>query len=108
MNGLLTLYMGNDMALELQDLTDAVTDTVQSNATVTVTLQDESGVSVSGQTWPATMAAVVGTPGAYRVTLPAALAVIAEARYIAVIGVVTSGNVHGRWEAPVVASTRTA
>lgn len=105
MQCLLTLYVGNDMLLELQDLTDAITGEAQTTATVTATLQDAAGVDVTGQSWPATMAHVGATPGTYRATLEADLEITASARYTAIIEVDSAG-VLARWDVPVVARAR--
>ena len=46
------LYINSDNAVEVQSLTDAVSDTLITTASVTVTLKDADGTEVTGETWP--------------------------------------------------------
>lgn len=104
MQGLLTIYPGNHMVLELQSLTEVISGVAQTTATVSVTLKDRSGQAVAGQSWPAAMAHVSG--GTYRATLDADLAVTSGTHYVAVVDAVTATGVTGHWDAEVIAQTR--
>jgi hypothetical protein len=48
-------YVNSDNVVEVQSLTDAVTSTLITTASVTVTLKDSDGVEVTGETWPLTL-----------------------------------------------------
>jgi len=64
------LYMNSDNILELKGLQDATDLTVYENAaTVQVTIQDQSGAEVAGETWPVTMTYVPSSNGIYRANI---------------------------------------
>ncbi len=105
MQNLLTLYVSNSTVLELVDLAEAISGEVQTTATVTVTLKDSAGASVTGASWPVTMTHVGASPGTYRALLDAAIEVTAGERYVAGIHA-EAGGVVAHWEAPVVAKMR--
>jgi len=98
------IYIGNSTVLELQALTNAATDLVDTGATVTITLYDSAGVAVTGQAWPAPMSHV--SAGTYRATLDHDLALVENRQYVAHIDA-TSGGIVGHWELPVRAKVRT-
>ena len=104
-----TIYIDNNNVIELQALTKSVTGALDGSATVTVTVKDKAGTSVTGQTWPAAMAVVAGSPttGTYRATLDADLALTANREYVAHITATGSGGEIGKWEFPLVAAKRT-
>ncbi len=101
---LLTLWIDNNNVIELQDLTNSVTEVVDTGATVTVTLQDSSGVEVAGQSWPAAMAHDTG--GTYRVTLDDDLTLIEGRTYKAIVHAVGTGSEIGHWVCDVLARKR--
>ena len=101
----LVLYIGNSNVIELQALTNTVTDAVDTGATVTVTITDTADVEVSGQVWPATMSHTSG--GTYRATLEDDIALVARTKYKAVIDVIGSGGEVGKWIVTVVPTDRT-
>ena len=100
---MLTLYIGNDMVIEVTELTNSVTSVVDEAATVAVTLLS-SGSTVAGATWPISMPHVAG--GLYRATLPAGLQLYASTSYSAVITVTGAGGEVAKWEPQVVAQKR--
>lgn len=59
------LRIDNDNVIELLDLVDDE-GTPQNDAVVKVTLLDNAGNSVAGQTWPLVLAYVPGSNGHYR------------------------------------------
>ena len=101
-----TLNIGNHHCIELRELTNAVTEVVDTGATVEVTLKDVYGAEVDGQAWPASMPHA--DAGLYRATLDSDLELIPEASYTAVIDAVGSGGEVGHWEVPIKAVVRTS
>lgn len=96
---------GNSNVLEVQDLKNTVTDLVDTQATVQVTLYDRQGNTVGGQSWPATMVHVAD--GLYRVTLNSALAINYNNRYEAHIEAIGKDGEIGLWETPIMCLKRT-
>lgn len=84
-------------------LTDELTDTVITDATVTAQLEDAAGATVSGETWPITLAHVSG--GVYRGGASYAVAVEVGVEYVVEIVADKSGN-RGTWRVPVTAYQR--
>lgn len=101
-----TLYVGNDMLIEVAGLAEVLTGAAINDATVTVTLKTDAGVSVTGATWPLSMAYVANSSGIYRVTLPDTLSLTADASYIAHINADGGDGRMGHWERDIVAKTR--
>jgi len=96
----LILYDNNDNIIELRLLTNAITEVVDTGATVSVTLTDASGVQVSGQSWPATMSHVGDSStadGTYRATLDSDLVLSTKQGYKAIVNAVGSGGEVGQW-----------
>jgi len=98
------LYIDNNNVIELQDLTNSVTEVVDTGATVETTIKDSSGTAVTGQTWPAVMAH--DATGTYRATLEADIALIPNRQYTAIVDAVGSGGEIGHWEIPVKSMVR--
>ena len=91
------VFFENDNLIELTSLKDEITDALISNATVTVTVEDESGTEIAGQTWPTTMTAIVGTAGGYRATLSKDIDFVSGTNYVAVIDVLSAGTT-AKWK----------
>jgi len=100
----LVLHIGNTTILELQDLTNSVTAAAVTNATVTVTLKDASGVDVVGQTWPATLSHVAN--GTYRATIEDDITLTENRKYTAIIDATVSGVGVAHWETTVIPQVR--
>lgn len=92
------LYVGNSNSLSVTNLKDNDTGDLISDAVVTVTLKDSEGANVggSGVSWPVTLAAVGGTPGAYRGVLPITLDIAGGQVYVADL-TVTKDGATGFW-----------
>lgn len=101
-----TLYLGNDMLLEVSGLRDDVTGDYLNAATVTVTLKDSAGVNVTGQSWPLTLSYVTASNGVYRATLIDSLSVTANARYVATVIADAGAGKRAQWELDFVCRTR--
>lgn len=101
----LTIYIDNHNVIELSGLKNSATNVIDTGATVEVTLKDENGNNVAGQTWPATMAHDSG--GLYRATLDEDLDLTPLASYVAHVDATGSGGQVGHWEKAVTARTRT-
>lgn len=104
----LTLYVGNDNVLTLSGLQNSVDDSYINNATVTVTLVDSDGNSVSGETWPVTLSYVSGSDGNYRATLADTISASADTAYRARVTADGGAGLKGYWEIPVYAVKRTS
>lgn len=100
------IYYGNDMVLELADLTNETTGLNVSTATVTVTLVDAAGSNVAGDTWPKTMTYVTGSNGVYRATLLDTLTLTKGARYVARISANAGAGLQGYWEKDLICKAR--
>ena len=101
-----TIFVGNDMLLEVSGLKDDVTGDYLNAATVTVTLKDSAGSNVSGQAWPLTLSYVTASNGVYRATLIDSLSVTANARYVATVIADGGEGKRAQWSLDVVARTR--
>ena len=87
----LVLYRDSHNVVEVQDLTDQLTDAVVTDATVTVTVTDTVGVEVVGDTWPKDMPHVAA--GTYRAVLDYDLELELGIQYVAeFIAIDTSTN----------------
>jgi len=84
--------------LELRGLKQAVDDEYVNDAVVTVTVKDECGDIVSGQTWPASMVYVTGSNGDYRLILLNTLQVKSGKKYFAEISANGSASEIGFWK----------
>lgn len=100
----LTLYIGNDCEIELYGLADA-RGSYQNDATVEVTLKTLSGVNVSGQSWPLTLAYVAGSDGVYRGVLQDTIDVSVNDALRAHVDV-SAGGLTAHWEKQVIAVVR--
>lgn len=100
------IFDKNDNLLELVDLKDVVADTFANAAAVTVTLVDDAGVDVVGETWPLTMGYVAASNGLYRAVLKDTLTLVPDDLYTAKIDVNDGANKQAHWEFLVRAETR--
>jgi hypothetical protein len=99
------LYIGNSNVVELQTLTNSVTNVIDTGATVTVTLTDTDGTEVTGQAWPTSMPHA-SPDGTYRATLEDDLVLVDTKKYIAVVDAIGTAGEVGHWEQKVIAATR--
>jgi len=106
MSEVASLYFGNDMVLELAELANEVTGAYINNATVTVTLVDDAGVTVTGDSFPKAMSYVANSNGLYRTTLLDTLNVTRNARYVAQISANGGGGLQGYWEKDLICKVR--
>lgn len=107
-------YVDNTMVVQLgtlvslgdaldAPLTDELSGLVISDATVTAQLEDLAGTTVSGQTWPLTLAHVSG--GVYRAGVAFGVAAQAGVDYVVKIVAEKAGN-RATWRVPVTAQVR--
>ena len=61
-----SLIIGSDNLAQIASLKNAVADTFVNDATCTVTLYNNAGTEVSGETWPLSMGYVAASDGIYR------------------------------------------
>lgn len=100
------LYVSNDNLLTVDELYDAVAAAYLNAATVTVTLVDEDGSEVTGQSWPTTLAYVAASNGKYRAVLEDALSLAKNQTYTAQISVDGGADKAAYFEVPCQALTR--
>lgn len=100
----MNLYLDNSNVIELRALTNSATDTVDTGATLTVTLTDVSGTEVAGQVWPAAMAHVAD--GTYRATLEDDIELLEGQPYKVVVSATGGGGQVGLWNCTVIAQAR--
>lgn len=101
----MTAFVANSNVLQLVGLKGALDGAWVNNATVTATVKDDNGNSVTGAVG-LTMTYVSGSNGNYSVLLGAALPFKAGAVYRAFIDVDAGGRI-GHWEFPFRPLTRT-
>lgn len=103
------VYRANDNVIELSAVTNGQTDALIGGATVSVTLTDSTGATVTatGVSWPVTMSAVSGATGTYRGVLPYTLSLTADAVYYAEINCDAGTDLYASWSVPIRAKTRT-
>jgi len=97
----LKLYVGaNDNILTLAGLMNELAQTYINNATVEVTLVDDDGTEVSGETWPLNMGYVAASNGDYQVILTDTLSATLSngEELIAQINVNAGVGLNGYWE----------
>lgn len=101
------IYVDNDNIITLVGLKNKVSGAWINDATVTVTLQDEDGNEVSGQSWPATLSYVSSSNGNYRATLEDVLNLLPDVEYTAEVTADGGPGLKGAWSEPVSSITRT-
>lgn len=102
-----TLYVDNDNLLEVRNLRDELTGNYITDADVAVTLFDEGGTEVSGDTFPKPLDYVADSKGVYRVVLPYTLDLVVDGRYTAEVVVDAGSGRQGMWPLEMVARART-
>lgn len=93
----MTAFVANTNVLELRGLQEAIDQTYVNDATVVVTVKDDCGDPVSGQTWPTTMSYVASSSGDYRCTLLSTISLQSGKRYFAEITVDGPSSQTGFW-----------
>lgn len=106
MSDVTEIYYGNDMVLDLADLTSETTGLNVNSASVTVTLVDAAGANVVGDSWPKAMIYVTGSNGIYRTSLLDTLSLTIGARYKAKISANAGTNLQGFWEKDLICRVR--
>ena len=96
--------VGNSNVVELQTLTNSVTEVADTAATVTVRVTDLDGTEVTGHIWPLNMPHDTG--GTYRVVLDEDLGITVGQRYFVQITATGGSGETGYWECVVRAQTR--
>jgi hypothetical protein len=87
------LYVNNSNVVEWQSLTNSVTSTADTGASVTLTITDNAGAEITGETWPVTLSHVAA--GTYRYTLADDIAITAGSRYTMTFNATGSGGEKG-------------
>lgn len=106
MSNVTILYIGNDTILELERLKNDLTGAYLNSAAVAVTLLQDGGAPVGGETWPKTLAYVAGSKGVYRATLPATLVLTPNQRVTAQVTANAGVGLQGQWTLDCVARSR--
>lgn len=86
------LYVGNDMRVRWDAMTDELTGDAINDATVSFTLKDSSNVAVSGAT-AVSMPYVAASSGRYQAKLAGSVALSNQARYFLEITATSAGRV---------------
>lgn len=94
------IFVANTNLLQLLELKNEQDNTFQNTAAVTVTIQDENGVNVVGQTWPLTLPFVPASNGNYEERLPSTVTLLGAKCYTAIIDADAGGGLIGHWEIP--------
>ncbi|MER9355555.1 hypothetical protein NKI61_19995 [Mesorhizobium sp. M0514] len=100
------VYVANTNVIELDGLKSAIEDEFVNDATVSVTVKDEAGAEVTGQTWPEAMAYVAVSDGLYRGIIEDGVEMTAGTTYVAHIDVDAGADRVGHWEFNFVPKTR--
>ncbi len=102
------IYLNNDNLLSIEALKNASSGSFMNDATVTATLKDSSGNTVSGQTFPLTLSYMADTDGNYQATLSDSLNIIESTIYTAEITATSSSGLVAKWNMELTATKRTA
>lgn len=102
------IYLSNDNLLSIEGLKNSSSGSFMNTATVTATLKDSSGTSVSGQTFPITLSYIVATDGNYQATLENTLSMVEGSIYTATISATSSGGLYAEWDLQLTATKRLA
>ena len=102
---LVRLFRNNDYLVEITDLKNEALDTFYNAATVSVTLKDSAGVTVTGVSWPVTLLYVDASDGVYRGVIDKAIAIVLGQFYTAEISA-AEGGAEAFWEIPLQAMKR--
>ena len=97
----LTINVGSHNVVELRDLKNTVTGAIDTGATVSVTIKDISGATITG---PVSMTHDTG--GLYRATLDHDIDIVAGTVYMATVEAAGSGGEVGVWTCRVLAKVR--
>ncbi len=108
MSDMEVIYYGNDNMLELRGLKNAASGAYENSATVEVTLKDDDGAEVTGETWPLALGYVSGSDGNYRNTLKDTLSLVENEKYTAEITANAGAGLLGYWEIPIRCRMRTS
>lgn len=98
------LWVGNSNLIRVRKLQDVLSGVYLNAAQVSVTVLDEDGDSVAGETWPKA-ATYQGGDGHYAVTLSAALDIEDGQQVTLLIDAIQALTV-GRWEIPMLCLRR--
>lgn len=104
MSNLHIIFVGNDMALQLDDVRDQ-DGAVRSDAVVVATLTDQAGAEITGQTWPLTLAFVPDTGNNYRGILSKDLNITPRDKLVGIVTAVVGGRT-GEWTQDITVSIR--
>lgn len=91
----LALYVGEDMAIQMIGLRDAITGSYVNDATMTYTLKTAAGVAVTGAS-AISMAYVAASDGNYRGTMDAAVSGTLTNETVYYLEITVSGSVFRR------------
>ena len=100
------IYIENDNLIALQGLQKAQDQSYLNAATVELTVEDDAGSPVSGQTWPVAMGYVAGSNGDYEAVLDAGAGLEKNKRYFAVITADGGPGLQAKWRSPLRAKVR--
>lgn len=103
---MMVAFVANTNVLELRGLQAAIDQTYVNDASVTVTIKDDCGNNVAGQTWPAAMNYVTGSNGDYRLIVASTLQIKSGKKYFAEISATGSASEIGFWKYPFRPQTR--
>ena len=94
-----SLYIGNDTVLQLgttdEPLSNSITGTADTGATVTATIYDMTDTEVTGETWPLTLSHNSG--GIYQGTASRSMSLTENESYKIVYTATGSGGEVGKW-----------
>ena len=102
-----TIYIGNDTSVSLNGLTNKTLGTYINNATGTITISDENGDTVSGVTFPLSLAYVANSDGDYVATIDSTLSLTEGKIYNGTVDV-SVGSVDAQWKIQLMAQIRRA
>jgi hypothetical protein len=100
------IYLSNDNLLSVEGLKNSSSGSFMNDATVTATLKDSSGTSVSGQTFPVTLSYIAASDGNYQTTLENTLSMVEDSIYTATIAATSSGGLYATWDFNLTATKR--
>jgi hypothetical protein len=100
------LYILNDTVYEVQGLANGITGAYVNDATVSVTVKNLAGTTVSGISFPVTLAYVAESDGVYRGVSDKAMTLSDTLTYFAEITATNGDGLDGFWRVPCVGAYR--
>jgi hypothetical protein len=99
------LFLGNSTGIRLRNLKNKFNQQFMNSATASVTLLDENGSPIAGETWPKAMPYVSNSDGTYEIGLSSSID-IQDGQQVTMIVTAVQGGIVYRQETPMLCLRR--